>query len=331
MTNHTNGSSLRTSIAIPVKMQKETIGVLEFGSSKLLELYPDLLNILGAIGSQVAQYLKRAEAAADNAKLYKEAQDAIYARDELFAIASHELKTPLTSLKLTLQLTLRQIHLNSGVPLPNEKLFKNIATSTKQVNQIANLVDNMLDVTKIRKDKLEIERAEINLSELIREVSERYSEAAKKADCAIELDIEENVTGQWDQSRIEQVIVNLLSNAIKYAPGKPIKIELTKKNSDARLVVRDQGPGISQAEQSKIFDRFERLSSSRNVKGLGLGLFIVKYIVEAHLGKIHIESHDGLGCAMIVELPCRSQPDIIQTDLKSDDDYASITKEDCSA
>jgi signal transduction histidine kinase len=118
------------------------------------------------------------------------------------------------------------------------------------------------------------------------------------------------VRGYWDRLRISQVVTNLLSNAVKYGAGKPVEVEFGPREDRAWLVVRDQGIGIDPADQPQIFERFERAVSSRNYGGLGLGLYIVKRIVEAHGGTIRVDSTPGAGAAFYVELPQRPVVDV---------------------
>ena len=133
----------------------------------------------------------------------------------------------------------------------------------------------------------------------------RFSGQLKASGSTVELNLIAPVIGCWDRHRIEQVIVNLISNAIKYAPRSPIHISADTNGEIAWLVVQDFGSGIPKDLQPKIFDRFERAGASKNVGGLGLGLFIVKKIVDAHHGKIRVESGEQKGTKFIVELPLK--------------------------
>jgi signal transduction histidine kinase len=111
------------------------------------------------------------------------------------------------------------------------------------------------------------------------------------------------VPGLWDRARLEQVVTNLLSNAVKYGRGQPIEVAVMGADDRARLVVRDQGIGIAPEHLSRIFERFERAVSAHNYGGLGLGLYIVRQIVEAHGGAIHVTSTPGEGSTFVVDLP----------------------------
>ena len=290
----------KSAMVVPLIARTKTLGAITLVSTQAGRRYStdDLI-----LAEELAW---RAAVAIDNAKLYKDAQEAIITRDEFFSIASHELKTPITALKMMIQVTQRGVKpVESLAPSP-EKLAKMLDTSAKQVDRLTRLVDDLLDVVKIRAGKLNFNFEELNLSELVQDILEQFAEAFVNAKCKLELNLEPNVKGIWDHNRIEQVMVNLISNAIKYAAGNPIVVKVTQDAEIARVVVQDFGPGIPHEQQLKIFDRFERAIVSRNINGLGLGLFIVKQIVEAHHGTIRVDSRVGMGSAFIVELPTKS-------------------------
>ena len=238
-------------------------------------------------------------------KLEEDLKLALALRDEFLSVASHELKTPLTSLKLQLQMLSREVRPAENI-LPNvARLAKSLSVSTKQVDRITALVENLLDVTRIQAGKLGIKPEESDLSEALEDSLDRFGSLFSDAGCALKIMIEKNIIGSFDKSRIEQVFVNLLSNAIKYAPGEMLEISLTRKSEQAIFSVKDHGPGISQDKQTAIFERFARATNSRDISGLGLGLFISKEIVEAHRGSIRVESELGHGARFIVELPLK--------------------------
>ncbi len=231
-------------------------------------------------------------------------KQAIRARDEFLSIASHELKTPITSMKLQFQMTRKAVNLEKNLAPPPVKLAKVLDIAGRQIVRIENLLEDLLDVAKIRSGKLMLSPEPLNLADLVRElVVERFEEQAEEAGCPIHMEIDDAVSGVWDRGRIEQVVINLLTNAFKYAPGKPIRIGVDKVETLARLAISDNGPGIPKEKQALIFERFERATASRNISGLGLGLFIVKQIVEAHGGDIQVESEIGQGTKFIVKIP----------------------------
>lgn len=231
-----------------------------------------------------------------------EAQRAIKVRDEFLSIASHELKTPLTPLSLHLE-GMQRLHKKEQSLEIQAKFGQGIAKACKQVERLASLVDELLDISRIRSGKFVLEREHFDLGELAREVVERLVEAAKKSGCALEVRVVGTVEGFWDRNKIEQIIVNLLTNAIKYGAGKPIYLIVDTDGVRARISVRDEGIGISLQDQERIFNLYERAVSPLNFGGLGLGLYIVRQIVSEHAGVIRVESKPGEGSLFVVEMP----------------------------
>lgn len=223
-------------------------------------------------------------------------------RDEFISVASHELKTPLTSLKLQTQLNQRMLKKSGGIPNA-EFVYKLVENTSRQVDRLARLVEDMLDVSRINTGKLKLEISPVDLGGLVDEIVDRISPQLAAAGCEISVHSCPGLVGNWDRYRIEQVIINLLTNAARYAAGKPISIAAQREGSNARLEVRDQGHGIAPENQERIFRRFERTANSRNIDGLGLGLYICKQIVESHGGKIRVESELGKGSNFVVNLP----------------------------
>jgi signal transduction histidine kinase len=226
------------------------------------------------------------------------------ATHQFLTIVSHELKTPVTSLRMQLQMAHRKMMM-AQKPLPIEKLVKTFAQAMNQVDRLTRLIEDVLDVSRIQSGKLSFRLELVDLSALLKDVLCRYKDSLEESNCKLTVDLEEDVRALADRGRVEQVIVNILSNAIKYAPGAPLTIELKKSASDARISIRDHGPGIDPREQTRIFERFGRASLSRNIGGLGLGLFISRQIVEAHGGTIQVESHVGDGSIFIITLPLK--------------------------
>jgi signal transduction histidine kinase len=230
---------------------------------------------------------------------------AIAVREEFLSIASHELKTPVTSLRLQLQMAERQIKPGTEDISSAERLRRHITLSVYQVERLTRLIGDLLDVTKIQAGQMDCHFEEYDVTDMIHEVLERLSEQLQDVHCGVEVNVDKPVRVRWDRSRMEQVLVNLVTNAVKYAPGKPISIEASQHGEHVILAVRDQGPGIPIEGQERIFKRFERAVSSRNISGLGLGLFIVREIVTQHGGKVHVDSRPGHGACFVVDMPQR--------------------------
>jgi len=231
----------------------------------------------------------------------KQAQQAIQVRDDFLSIASHELKTPLTSLRLQAQGLLMLPP--TSVSEPDGKRIKHtLEVIDRQVARLDKLIANLLDVSRIAAGRLLLDPTETNLSSLVREVMRQFEAQLARGNCKLDASIEPSVIGLWDAPRLDQVVTNLISNAIKYGGGKPIELSVASTAAGARLVVRDQGIGISSDDQHRIFGRFER-AASLSYGGLGLGLFISAQIVRAHGGTISVESTPKVGSRFTVELP----------------------------
>ncbi len=228
---------------------------------------------------------------------------AVQVRDEFMSIASHELKTPITSLKLQLQMLQRAVKVEQNVVPNAERLAKTLSVTNRQIQRLEGLVEELLDVSRVRTGKLSLHFEKFNLSSLVSEVVDRLASQLSEAKIEVNYEVEPEVAGSWDRSRIDQVIVNLLNNAIKYAAGEPILLKVKNAGDRALLAVADGGPGIPSEKQQLIFERFERATQNKSIPGLGIGLFLVKQIVEEHQGNISVKSDLGKGAVFEVVLP----------------------------
>lgn len=228
---------------------------------------------------------------------------ALALRDELLSIASHELKTPLMPLQLQLELIARTLDAEPADPV---KLRSRVALASRQVQRLVALVQELLDVSRIRAGRLELLVRELDLAELVVEVTERFRAEAERAGCTLVVSAPAVLVGAWDRMRLEQVLTNLLTNAIKYGAGRPIDVSLRGTPDEVHLSVRDRGIGIADADLSRIFERFERAATMDPGGGLGLGLYIARQIAEAHGGRIDVQSRSGEGSTFTVVLPLRT-------------------------
>ena len=229
-----------------------------------------------------------------------EAQSALNLREEFISLASHELNTPLTS--LTLQTKVARHKMAENDELPKETFERLVSSYEYQLKRLIRIVNDMLDISRIDSNRLELERNVVDLASLVSEVIHRSLERTEPGQSEIRLNAQP-VKGEWDSFRLEQVVVNLIHNALKYGEGKPIEVEVYKAEKTAYIKIQDHGIGISPEAQTKIFNRFERAVHSRDFTGLGLGLYISRQIIEGHGGRIKVESAPGKGALFCVELP----------------------------
>lgn len=242
----------------------------------------------------------RAGLAIHNARLHQDLKVALQARDDFLATAGHELKTPLAALLMQIQGLQRAVQKD-----PNAKVGERLGKAASSGLRIERLISQLLDVSRITAGRLGLEPEPIDLSEVVKEVVARFTEANSKPHPPITFHFEGQVSGLWDRLRIEQVVSNLLENAVKYGQGQPVEAELRIDDGDAVLRVTDHGIGIDEEHQKKIFQRFERAVATRDFGGFGLGLWISRQIVEASGGKIEVESTQGQGSTFTVRLPMK--------------------------
>jgi len=234
-----------------------------------------------------------------------ELERAVRMRDDFMSMVSHELRTPLNTLYLETQV--RKLHLGKGntAHFAPERLPTMIERDQRQIQNMVRLIDDMLDVTRMRSGALSIQPRPVDLAALARGVVESLAQQAEAAGSVISFDApSDGVHGQWDDFRIEQVITNLLTNALRYGGGQPVEVHIGASHDWAQVIVRDHGMGIAAEDQARIFEQFERTEASRKrAAGLGLGLYITRQIVQAHGGRVELESAAGAGATFRVSLP----------------------------
>lgn len=230
-----------------------------------------------------------------------ELQQALTMRDEFMSMVAHELRTPLSV--MSLDTTTRQFRLKKGggAGFDAPQLAAMFEKDGRQIRSMTRLIEDMLDISRIQNGKLSIRLGETDLSRLVRGVVRDFSEQGHEH--LLRVEVQAGIVGHWDAFRIEQVLMNLLSNAIRYGGGQPVDVGLSRAGNEARLTVRDGGKGIAEADRQRIFERFVRLDDQAMSPGMGLGLYITQHFVDAHGGRIAVESEPGQGATFIVSLP----------------------------
>jgi PAS domain S-box-containing protein len=279
-------------LGLPIDREGRGVAETAFFSFNLEPRRDDEGRVTGLIGAAVD--------VTEQVTARRRSEEAVRVRDEFIAIATHELRTPLTTLRLQ---TDSLAHLLRAGRLDEERARGKLELVRRQIDRLDALVGDLVDVTRLTAGRLELSAEPFDLGELAREVGQRFADELARAGCELVLECERELVGSWDRFRIDQVITNLVTNAMKYGRGKPIEIAVRRRDGKAELSVRDQGVGIAQADQGRIFEQFERASSGRLVGGLGLGLWIAHRIVSASGGSIAVESALGAGARFTVTLP----------------------------
>lgn len=256
-----------------------------------------------AYGSQrIADLLRRV---VKDLREANRAEGEILARDEFISVASHELRSPVTTLQLELQSLLRAARKPNGVVI-GEPVLKKLENADAHSQRLGRLIHNLLDVSRLAAGRLDLEIEEVDLAEVVGHVVGQQKEALLRAACVCTTTVPGPVVGRWDRVRLEQIVTNLLDNAMKYGASHPIEVALAADEAGAELVVRDHGIGIAAEDRERVFQRFERANRSQKQPGLGLGLWITSELVTAHGGTIQVESPPNQGAVFTIRLPRRT-------------------------
>jgi signal transduction histidine kinase len=270
------------------------------GTGTLLDRGQELASVV--VFRDVAE---RLQIERERGRLVRELEEAISARDDFLSIASHELRTPLTPIRLSVQSLKRKGQTLAAV-LP-KGLSTQLETMDRQVGRLDTLINELLDVSRITVGRMDLELSDFDLTTMVREVVARFQQELDWGRHTVNLELGAPgapVMGRWDRLRLDQVLSNLLSNAMKYGGDRRlIDIAVETGPDTVAIRVRDHGLGISKEDQERIFERFERLISVRHFGGFGLGLWIVRQVVEAHGGRVRVDSVLGEGSSFTVEVP----------------------------
>ncbi|MEO8824001.1 MAG: ATP-binding protein [Ginsengibacter sp.] len=295
--------SITSVMLVPMQVYGRITGVVSFLSCNPENIYDETdFNFVKSFCNRMALTL-------ENTRLYEEIKKEIEERievdkkkDEFISIASHELKTPVTSLKAYTQILQSTFDENKNI-----QAVEMLSKMDKQVDKLTTLIVDLLDVTKIDKGELMFEMKEFDFNEMVKEIAEEMQRITKSHKIVLDLNHCDPIIG--DRTRIGQVIVNFISNAIKYSPGgDQIIIKTSCGNYKVKLSVLDKGIGIPKEEQPNIFRRFFRVpgKSSYTFPGMGLGLYISSEIIRRHDGRIFFESEEGKGSSFSFEINSHS-------------------------
>jgi PAS domain S-box-containing protein len=276
-------------LAVPVSSAEgHVIGALIFGHSEAGIFKAEHEDIVGSIAAQAAIAL-------ENSRLFQEVTALSAKKDEFIALASHELKTPLTTIKGYLQILAKKEQDSLG------KMF--VDKTLDQVGKLNSLIGDLLDISKIEAGKLQFNFETFELRKLLMEVLDTFPYTNKSHEIIL-ADLQDEFIVVADKQRIEQVIINLLTNAIKYSPkANQVHIRMERTGGDVIVKIKDQGIGLKDEHLDKIFTRFYRAEGIGNVSGLGIGLHLTKEIIDRHEGKIGVVSEFGKGSEFFFSLP----------------------------
>jgi signal transduction histidine kinase len=296
---------VKSMVMVPIR-KNDPIGAIGNYWAKPHKASEEEVRLLDTLANSAAIALENVRLISDMQKVNMLLQSSLEVRDELITIASHELKTPLTSLLLQLQSVHRQVDVETSTMPTPAQLVKALDLSIRQVYSLKDLIEKLLDLSEVRLGRLQLQFHKVNLSQKIKNMAEQFTTELSAAKCPLKLALEDNIEIECDSARIEQVVANLVSNVLKYACGTDVKITLKKPAQGIVLFsIEDKGPGIPKEMHEKIFERFGRGVSPKNKTGIGLGLFISRALIEAHGGRIYVESTVGSGSKFTVELPSR--------------------------
>jgi signal transduction histidine kinase len=282
----------RSRISVPIGAGGDRYGTISFAKNDGLVHSAADLALAQELSDRMALSIR-------NVREHKRLVDALCDRERLISIAAHELRGPLCAVRLCLQSLQR-----SRVALA-PKASRMLEIMIKEERRVARLIDDLLDLGRIRSGQLGLELSSFDLCDLVREVGAQLKAQMANTGSDLTFDVQGPVVGHWDRSRLNQVVTNLVANAFKYGQGRPVIVRVGADNEGgrARLEVTDNGPGIPPEFHGRIFEPFKRAVSTGQNDGLGLGLYIVRSIVQQLGGAVHVDSRPGAGATFVVELP----------------------------
>jgi PAS domain S-box-containing protein len=258
------------------------------------------------VASFVADVTARVEAEAERDRLLVAYRAAIASRDEFLSVASHELRTPVTSLQLAVQSLMRGSPRRAPLDEATQRM---LGAVERQTQRLGLLVNDLLDVSRVREGRLRLDLHEHDVAAIVRDTVASLQGDLAVSGTTITVDADRPAPARVDAARVGQVVTNLCTNAIKYGAGKPVHVRVDLDGDEVVVGVADQGIGIDADDQGRVFERYARAVSPRHYSGFGLGLHIVRGLVEAHGGRIELQSEPGVGSTFTVRLPCAGPPE----------------------
>jgi PAS domain S-box-containing protein len=283
-------------VCVPLQAHGRTLGAITLVASDSGRRYDEQDLVLAE------ELARRAAVAIENARLYSATQEAVRAREVFLSIASHELKTPLTTLLGNAQLFLRRSEREHSL---NERDSRSLRLVVDQAQRLNRMISALLDLSRLQAGQLSIERTALDLGTLAKRVVEESHTGLERHTLAF-VPPDQPLTVVGDELRLEQVIQNLVQNAVKYSPaGGYVEVRAARSGTMACISVTDQGIGIPQVALSRLFTRFYRAPNvdPQHISGMGVGLYVVQEIVSLHGGKVTVESQEGVGSTFTIYLP----------------------------
>ncbi|MET0388880.1 MAG: HAMP domain-containing sensor histidine kinase [Polyangiales bacterium] len=276
-------------------------------TATLLHLYDRL------VGAEATLQAERERAARERAELERrvlERDRAVQARDELLAIAGHELRNPISPLFLQVRALLLSVRAAKDGKVEASWLAPRLESFEHRMHRFLEVLDRILDVSRLGSGRVDLLLAPVDLTDVVRDIAERFERdaAAARSDLRVE-SISGPIVGMWDRLRLEQITANLLSNAVRYGAGQPIHVATRAAGQVAVLEVTDRGIGIAAEDHARIFERFERAGHRPTHGGFGVGLWVVRNLCNALGGSVTVDSAPNAGARFTVTLPLGSTPE----------------------
>lgn len=325
-------AGLHAILAVPVRLGREVLGVMQFIATTIESPDGPLLDLLATAGNQIGQFIGRKRAEDERLALLvreqaalADAEAAIHMRDQLVASVSHDLKNPITAISGQVQV-LQLLATRDRDELPTKRLLGSLNAISDTATRMTRLINELLDAVHLQAGlEIQLRRRPTDLSNLAQQVVANHQQATERHSLRFE-GTQPGPIGEWDPERLERVLDNIVSNAIKYSPdGGEILVEVARERGWGVISVEDHGVGIPTPDLPQVFERYRRASNvSAKFAGTGLGLAGARDLIELHGGSISVTSVEGVGSSFVVRLPLRRRRASVRS-LRSDSSGASAT------